>query len=257
MSVVAVASVKGAPGATMAAQALSLAWPDAVALVDADPAGGDLLWRSRGLRGEPLDPDRGLLSLSAAARRDAGETSLAEHLQPTLLGTDVLVGLSSQEQLTGVAGLWSQLPTLMSNHPTDVIVDCGRLTSGSPVLPVALRADVLVVVVRPDIEGVAHLRSRLAQLQAMQRGRADEVVRVHVVVATNYRDTQSAGHLQQLLDAETLTASVAGVLAHDPKAAAVLSSTRVGNPARTLLLRSAAEIAKKLPLGSTVESGVA
>lgn len=256
MSVVALASVKGAPGATMAAQALALCWRAPVALVDADPAGGDVLWRSRGLRGEPLDPDRGLLSLSAAARRDAGETSLAEHLQPTSEGTDVLVGLSSQEQLTGVAGLWSQLPALMSSHPTDVIVDCGRLTAGSPVLPVALRADVLVVVVRPDIEGVAHLRSRLSQLQAMQRGRADELVRVHVVVATSYRDTSSAVHLQQLLDAENLTASVAGVLAHDPKAAAVLSSTRIGNPARSLLVRSAAEIAKKLPLSEPVETVV-
>lgn len=256
MTVVAVTSIKGAPGATMAAQALAAAWGSPVALVDADPSGGDLLYRCRARGGEPLDPDRGLLSLAAAARRDVTETTLGEHLQETSAEVPVLVGLTSQEQLTGIGGVWAQLSPLLSDHDGDVIVDCGRLATGSPALPVALRADVLVVVVRPDIESVAHLRSRLAQLRSALRARTEEVSVVRVLVATSYRDTQSAAHLQQLLHSEELPAEVIGVLAHDPKAAAVLSSTRVGNVARSLLVRSAAEAARRIARNASETVGV-
>ncbi|GGD24032.1 hypothetical protein [Nocardioides daphniae] len=246
MSVIALCSAKGAPGATLTAQALASVWPRPVALVDGDPAGGDLLWRCRGVNGEPLDPDRGLLSLAAAARRDAGETSLAEHLQETALGTPVLVGITSQDQLTGVGSVWSQLPTLMASHDTDVLVDCGRVAAGSASLPVALKADALLFVVRPDIEGVAHLRSRLLQLRsALRRGEGDGTP-VLVAVATSYRDRDSAPHLQQLLDSEGIVAEVVGVVARDEKAAQVFSSTRVGNPARSLLARSAKVLAQRV-----------
>lgn len=245
MSVLAVASVKGAPGATMAAQVLAQVWPSPVALVDADPAGGDLLWRCRTVDGEPLNPDRGLLSLAAAARRDAGETSLAEHLQDTAHGVPVLVGITSQEQLTGVGSVWSQMPELLAAHATDVLVDCGRLSNGSASLPVAMRADALLIVVRPDIEGVAHLRSRLKQLNSSLRSDDPDGTRVMVAVATSYRDRDSAKHLQQLFDSEGVTVEVVGVLAHDPKAAQVLSSVRHGNAAKSLLARSAAVIAER------------
>lgn len=243
MSVIAVCSVKGAPGATMTAQALAGVWPRPVALVDADPAGGDLLWRCRTPEGSPLDPDRGLLSLAADARRAADETSLALHLQETAHGVPVLVGTTSQEQLTGIGAVWSVLPSLLSQHDADVLVDCGRIAVGSPSLPVALRADALLVVVRPDIEGVAHLRARLASLASS--GRREEGPPVLVAVATSYRDRDSAKHLQQLLDSEGVRAEVVGVVAHDPKAAQVLSSTRHGNTSSSLLARSARVIAQR------------
>lgn len=256
MSVVAVCSVKGAPGATMTAQALAAVWPRPVALVDADPAGGDLFWRCRTPEGAPLDPDLGLLSLAAAARRDAEETTLVEHLQETAHGVPVLVGLASQEQLTGIGSVWSALPGLLSGHDADVIVDCGRASSGSPSLPVALRADALLLVVRPDVEGVAHLRNRLGQLRSALRSR-DDSMPVLVAVATSYRDRDSAQHLQQLLDSEGIRAEVVGVVAHDPKAAQVLSSTRHGNVARSLLSRSVRVVAERvasLPVAQPVGS---
>ena len=218
----------------------------AVALVDADSAGGDLLWRCRGLQGEPLDPDKGILSLSAAARRDADETSLSEHLQETAAGPRVLVGLTSQEQLTGLGSVWSQLPALLAAHDTDVLVDCGRLTSGSASVPVTLRADAVLVVVRPDIEGVAHLRSRLLQMRTSLRSDDPDGTPVFIAVATSYRDRDSAKHLQQLLDADGIAAEVLGVVVRDPKAAQVFSSTRVGTTQRSMLSRSAAVLARRL-----------
>lgn len=246
MTVIAVCSAKGSPGATLTAQALAQVWSGPVALVDADTAGGDLLWRCRGLQGEPLDPDRGLLSLAAAARRDADETTLAEHLQETAAGTPVLVGISSQEQLTGIGSVWSQLPSLLAGHDGDVLVDCGRLTAGSASLPVAMRADALLMVVRPDIEGVAHLRSRLLQVKSSLRTGDPDGTPVLVAVATTYRDRDSAKHLQQLLDADGIAAEVIGVVAHDDRAAQVLSSTRVGTTKRSLLARSATVLAERL-----------
>ncbi|QCX28298.1 ParA family protein [Nocardioides jishulii] len=251
MSVVAVCSAKGAPGTTMAAQALAAVWPRPVALVDADPAGGDLLWRCRGVDGEPLDPDRGLLSLAAAARRDADETTLGEHLQETAVGTPVLVGITSQDQLTGIGSVWTQLPSLLAAHDTDVLIDCGRVTAGSASLPVALRADAMLFVVRPDIEGVAHLRSRLLQLRSSLRPGDGDGTPVLIAVATSYRDRDSAPHLQQLLEAEGIGGEVVGIVAHDPKAAQVFSSTRVGNPAKSLLARSAKVVAQRVASVST------
>ena len=246
MTVIAVCSAKGSPGATMTAQALGAVWPRPVALVDADSAGGDLLWRCRGLQGEPLDPDRGLLSLAAAARRDAGETTLEAHLQETTAGAPVLVGITSQEQLTGIGSVWSQLPSLLAGHDADVLVDCGRLATGSASLPVALRSDAILVVVRPDIEGVAHLRSRLLQMKSSLRSGDPDGTPVLIAVATSYRDRDSATHLQQLLDADGIEAEVVGVVAHDPKTAQVFSSTRVGTTNRSLLTRSAAVVAERL-----------
>ena len=250
MSVVALCSAKGSPGTTVTALALASVWSRPVAVADADPAGGDLLYRLRTPEGTPLDPDRGLLSLAAATRRDAAETTLAEHLQSTALGVDALVGLSSQGQLTGLGSVWSHLPTLFAQHSdevgADVLVDCGRLTTGSPAAPLALKADVVLAVVRPDIEGVAHLRSRLQQMQRSLRPDEPDGTPVLVAVATSYRDTQSAGHLQQLLDADGVVAEVVGVVAHDEKAARVLSSTRTGSTNRSLLARSARLVAGRL-----------
>ena len=250
MSVVALCSAKGSPGTTITALALATVWPRPAVVVDADPAGGDLLYRARTPQGTPLDPDRGLLSLAAATRRDAAETTLAEHLQETAFGADALVGISSQGQLTGLGSVWGHLPTLFSahseQHGADVLVDCGRLTTGSPAAPLALKADAVLAVVRPDIEGVAHLRSRLQQMQRSLRPDEPDGTPVLVAVATSYRDTQSAGHLQQLLDADGVVAKVVGVVAHDEKAARILSSTRTGSPARTLLARSARVVAGRV-----------
>lgn len=234
MSVIALVSAKGSPGVTMTALALASVWPERVALADIDPAGGDLIWRTRTEGGDPLDPDRGLLALGAATRRGAGETALVLHLQETSQGVPVLVGVPSPELLSGLGAVWGQLPAVFAAHHGDVIVDCGRVVPGSSVLPVLAKADAVVFVVRPDVEGIAQLRERLASLSGQL-----EAGRVGVIVRTTYRDTRSGADLQQLLDAHGLGAVVLGVVAEDEKGAAVLSSTRIGSVRRSLLGRSA------------------
>jgi hypothetical protein len=230
----------------MTALALGTAWAGEVAVADLDPVGGDVLWRTRDVAGEPLDPDHGMLSLAAAARRGATETTLADHLQDCSLGFPVLAGVPTPEQLAGLGSVWTQLPQIFGSYAGDVLVDLGRVVPGSASLPVLLQADAVVFTVRPDIEGVAQLRTRL-------RGLADALglqhpgpSRVGVAVVTSYRDTAVAGDLQRLLDAERLNARVLGIVATDPKGARILRADRVGDPRKTLLVRSARSLAEQV-----------
>lgn len=106
---IAFASAKGSPGVTTTVNALGAIWPHDVVVADFDPAGGDLALRHRDPEGEPLDPERGLLSLAAAARRGVAEAHLAEHLQTADGGLDVLAGVTRPEQLTGIGSAWPAL----------------------------------------------------------------------------------------------------------------------------------------------------
>lgn len=258
MTVFALASAKGSPGVSTTAAALAVSWPTPAVLADVDPAGGDVMWRNRTATGAPLDPDRGLLSLAAAVRRGAAEADLAEHLQQTAMGVDVLVGLASPDQLAGLGAAWGQLPAVFGQHRTDVLVDCGRVVPGSAALPVFTGADVVVLVTRPDISGTAHLRERLRSMRSSLGVGGPGGKPVGVVVTTSYRDTRSAADLQQLFDSERLGVTVLGIVADEPKAAQILSGERVGQFRKTLLGRSATQLAQRLAGGdraSQLQSG--
>lgn len=246
MTVYAFASAKGSPGVSTAVAAIAVSWPAPVVLADVDPAGGDVMWRNRTVNGGPLDPDRGLLSLGAAVRRGAAQADLTEHLQQTAMGIDVLVGLASPDQLSGLGAAWGQLPAVFAQHRTDVLVDCGRVVPGSAAMPVFAGADVVVLVARPDICGTAHLRERLRSLRSTLGIGGPGGKPAAVVVTTPYRDTRSAADLQQLFDSERLGVTVLGVIAEDPKAAKIMSGERVGQVRKTLLGRSATEVAQRL-----------
>ena len=246
MTVYAFASAKGSPGVSTAAAAIAASWPAPVVLADVDPAGGDVMWRNRTATGGPLDPDRGLLSLGAAVRRGAAQADLTEHLQQTAMGTDVLVGLASPDQLSGLGAAWGQLPAVFGQHRSDVLVDCGRVVPGSAAMPVFTGADVVVLVTRPDISGTAHLRERLRSLRTTLGIGGPGGKPVGIVVRTPYRDTRSAADLQQLLDAERMGVTVLGIVADEPKAAKIISGERVGQFRKTLLGRSATQLAQRL-----------
>ena len=79
MTVIALASAKGSPGVTTATLALAATWPGRALLVEADPAGGDVL-AGYG-RGE-LPPAPGLLELATAARRELTPRDLLAHSRP-------------------------------------------------------------------------------------------------------------------------------------------------------------------------------
>lgn len=246
MTLYALASAKGSPGTSVAALALATVWPTDPVVADMDPAGSDLAWWLRTPDGEPLQTDRGLLSLGAAVRRGAEEVTLGEHLQEVDGGYRVLAGVATPGQVAGLGAAWSHIPRVFQAHGEDVLADCGRVVPGSASLPVLQQAAAVLFVVRPTVEGTAHLRERLGSLRdALETGAGGPPV--GVVVVTSYRDTRSVPDLQQLLESEGIGATVLGVLAHDERAADHLKGARWSRAVgKSLLFRSASEVAGRL-----------
>lgn len=253
---VAMASAKGAPGVTTAARVLASVWPTPAILADIDPAGGDVALSARTATQEPLDPERGLLSLAVDARRGAQVVSLDPHLQEIDGGLEVLCGVQRPEQVAGMGPVWSTIGTTLSRHPGTVVADVGRLAVGSPALPVVGAADVLILAVRPGIESYAHLRERLSWLAAMQGG-GSQPPPVGVVVVTDARDSRSGKDLDALLAHSGLSAHVLGIIANDPRAAAVVAGQLSRGIDRSLLVRSARSLVDSIrSLASTHAAGM-
>ncbi len=169
MALIAFGSAKASPGVTTTVAALAATWPDERALLVAelDPSGGDLASRFA------LRPDPGLVSLAAAGRRDLSPDVVLAHTQalPAVGGQllehrRALVAPAAADQAHAcLVAIRARLaPTLAALDGTDVLVDCGRLDPGSPALGLLVVADLVVVVVRPVVGEIEHLRARVAAL---------------------------------------------------------------------------------------------
>jgi MinD-like ATPase involved in chromosome partitioning or flagellar assembly len=253
---VALASAKGSPGVTTTARVLASVWPTQAVLVDADPAGGDVALVARTATQEPLDPERGLLSLAVDARRGAEAVSLDPHLQEIDGGLQVLCGVQRPEQVAGMGPVWSAIGTTLSRHLGTVVVDVGRLAVGSPVTPVVTAADVLVFVARPTVESYAHLRERLSWIAAMESA-GSVPPPVGVVVVTDARDSRSTKDLSALLGHSGLSAQVLGTVANDPRAADVVAGRLDRGIDRSLLVRSVRSLVEPVrSLANTRQPGL-
>ncbi|MFN0280720.1 MAG: hypothetical protein ACKVZ6_01970 [Kineosporiaceae bacterium] len=253
MALVAVASAKGSPGVTTLAVALAGVLPGPVLLADLDPAGSDVWLRYRDRAGHPLDPDRGLLSLAAAAHR--GTLDLGQHVQVLAGGLPVLLGLSSPEQAVGLGAAWPHIDVALGGVAGTVVADCGRFTGAATpgVAPFVRTADAVVLVARGDAASLAHLRERVRAVHELRGGRRPassgngsgqragppaSSTSVGVVVVAPVRERGAATDVQRLLDAAGLPARVLGHVADDPRGALALSGAGRGAPGRTDLVRS-------------------
>ncbi|WP_344278307.1 hypothetical protein, partial [Actinomadura napierensis] len=266
MALIALAADKGAPGVTTAAVALGAVWPRPVLVAECDQGGGDLVYRlpaaapGGGERdGGMLNPARGLLSLAATARRGLRPDQVAEHCQRLVGGLDVLVGTTNAEQAQAMTWLWGPLGRAFAGlAPVDVIADCGRLGAGTPQIGLLREADLVVLLTRATLEQVAHLRERVAALSAELRGGPP----IGVLVLADPRDFRGAlaevarivrgARGRQVPDPAAPAGPpppdvrVLGGLALDPKGADLLSGRWGGRLDRSLLIRSAREVAGDL-----------
>ncbi len=238
MGLVALGSAKGSPGVSTALAALGATWPAGrrLLLAELDPAGGDVAGRFE----MPVEP--GLVSLAAAGRRELSPPVVLQHTQamPGAAGEDVehravLVGPPAADQAhAALVALRGRLaPVLAAMGDVDVVADCGRLDPGSPALGLLAQADVVVVMVRPVVAEVHHLRARLAAL-------ALEQVEVVVVGERPYPLTEVA---------EAVGARPLAALPHDPRAAAALAGAHPDGLRvlrRSRLLRAARALADDL-----------
>lgn len=234
MALIVLAADKGAPGVTTAATALAAVWPRPVLLAECDPAGGDLAYRLPAADGGVLNPGKGLLTLGATARRGLEPAHLHEHTQKIVGGLDVLAGLTHGEQAAGLTWIWGPLGRAFSGVPNaDVIADCGRLGAHPEMGDLMAEAALTVLLTRANLDHVAHLRERLAI------SKVDGVV----VIADPRQYRSSIDDVRRIVGQNV---TFIHGLAHDPKGAELLRGQWGGRLDRSLLIRTARELAGRL-----------
>src|SRR5262245_53015434 len=248
MALIAVASGKGAPGVTTASVVLAAVWPRPVLLAECDPAGGDLLYRFPAAGGGRLDPGRGLLSLAVAARRGLRPEQVGEHTQTLRGGLTVLTGVTTAEQGTGLDPLWGPVGAALAQLPqTDVIADCGRIGVDGPPHDLLAQAAAIVLLTGDDLGEVVRLRERVPALAAAldRRDRMSTAIGV-VVIADHKRFHAALAEIGDALGHGRGLLNVIGGLAHDPRAARQLRGEWGGRLDKSLLVRTAREVAGHL-----------
>lgn len=240
---VAVAAGKGGPGVTTASVALAATWPRPVLLAECDPSGGDLACRLRAASGGRLDPGCGLLSLAVASRREFAPGQVWAHTQKVSGGLDLLAGVITPEQGARLRPLWEPLGAAFAALPeADVIADCGRIGADGPRYDLFRSAHAVVLVTRATLAEVVRVRERITVLRAAftARGQPDCPVRV-VVVAPRRRFHEDLGQVRQILGKQVI-----GGLAHEPGSMGMLDGQWGARLGRSLLIRTAGELAGRL-----------
>ncbi len=235
MTIWAVASLRGSPGATTLAMGLGAAWPATTGrprvVVEADPLGGVLAARYDELRA-----DRTIADAAVALRREFDVDRLLQVARPVWGGLPVVPAQPSAAQTSAVLAHAAERMAqgLSSTTALDAVVDVGHLTAGSPALPLARRAVATLLVSRTRFEDVAALAARVQELRAA--GVDPWLVTV--------------GSRPYAPDAVAAEAEipVLAALPHDPSGAAVLAGegARDGRLRRSLLWRMLCELSSRL-----------
>jgi hypothetical protein len=248
MALVAIAADKGAPGVTTAAVVLAAVWPRPVLLAECDPAGGDLVYRFPADGGGRLDPRRGLLSLAVAARHGLRPEQVWEHTQTLSGGLAVLAGVCTAEQGAGLLPLWGPVGAMLAQLPrADVIADCGRIGVDGPPHDLLAQAAVIVLVTRHELGGIVRLRERVPALLAALDKRDRMATTVHVLVVAGHKSFHAAlAEVGEALGHGKGRVIVVGGLACDPRAARQLRGEWGGRLDRSLLARTARDVAGQL-----------
>lgn len=175
MSQFAVCSVKGAPGATTLALAMSCALTHAhsqpAALVEADPAGGDLAARLG------LATDPGMVSLAAASRHGSAWPDVSAHGQPLPGGGWVLLASTDPTQAAAtVITLASRFGAALGEVARDAVFDCGRWTPASLATRLLLEVTATAVCITSSVPAIEAVRVRAGDLWDATGGRIGLVV---------------------------------------------------------------------------------
>jgi MinD-like ATPase involved in chromosome partitioning or flagellar assembly len=238
---IALVSAKGSPGVTTTALAMTLAWPGRCLLAECDPAGGDIL---AGYLQGWLPAQRGLAQLAVAQLRGR----LGEEFDNQLVDLDsphrkrlLLPGVVDPAQSATAASVWPSIAEHLyqrSRSGWNVLVDCGRPTTGHFGWPLLRRADRVLVVVRGTLPS---LSATVPVLRSLRQPPSGEGVRPGLVIVEigPYR----AGEVARRLGTEVMA-----VLPADHRTASRLS---FGGPVhrRAALLRTAASARATLAAG--------
>lgn len=229
MKIIALGSVRGAPGVTTATMLLAALIEEDVVVVEGDLSGGVLATRYE------LGREPGLTTFAAAGR--AGPHQWRNHAQ-NAGGVAVIVGPDSPDS---AHALWrragDQIAGTLANLDTPVIVDMGRLGVTAPILD---HAALLLLLVRPVAEDLVTLSHRVRSLSQQY-----PALRVGAVVVGDgpYRSRE----LDHDLDVDVL-----GSFPDDRRAAAILQD---GGSARALARSRLARSVQSLVPVATILAG--
>lgn len=239
MTLVAFATVKGSPGGTTAAFAVAAALRGhaGIVIADCDPSGGDVGARLG------CSPEPGIVDLAAATRGgqdgQADALTLFAFTQGLASGVRILAAPAGGRQAAAALGAMVGLPAhpilLGARRPGLVVLaDVGRLAVGSAARPIAAGADLLAIVVRPSLDGAAHLVDTVPRLLEMR-------TRLGLVVI-------GRGEYQASEVAEEAEIPLMGELPFDRAGARLLPAAISGRWAagRTRLVRAAYPLAWRL-----------
>lgn len=166
MAMIAVASVKGAPGVTTACLGMAAAWPqgDGITVIECDPAGADIAARHQ----IPVSP--GVVELAAAfhGQPDDAHISVASFTRQVQVGNAVVPVIpgpvNGREASAAVAVLTAAQPDAFAASEHCLLADVGRIDPGGVAWPLLELAAATVVVVDGCTEQIAHLRAMLPAL---------------------------------------------------------------------------------------------
>lgn len=164
MSTVALGSVAGSPGVSTLAAGLAAVGPGSEAsavLVEADPDGGRLA-AELGVGAEP-----GLVAAALAARSsDCIGTDLVDQATVQIDGWSLMPGPPSPEQSWAVLSRSATFLGRVFAEASGIewVIDCGRLSSRSPAMPLATAADMVVLVSSGSFGALQLLPSRVSAL---------------------------------------------------------------------------------------------
>lgn len=242
MTLISICSAKHSPGVTTLGQALAL--QTGALFIEADSAGGDLAARW----GIPTDP--GMLTLAAASRRGVSPELIHRHSQSPA-GYPVLVAPPSAEQSrSAVLTLGRPFAERLADRTgitplTDhigAVADCGRWDPVGPCVDLVAESSMTLVVLRPTVESVAQVRTRLTSISAIARN--------VVAITVGSRPYGSDEVAAALGDVTTFG------LASDERSASLIRSGRPldRNLRRAPLMRSVADLIAELHAVTSVES---
>ncbi len=165
--IVAVASRKASPGVTTLTTLLAAYWreEDTTRLIlEADPSGGSIAARWK--QAHDLSWDPGLVAMSA----NRGELDApAVHVVSQAIAEDLRVAAAPPSPVQVAAALNAMgeraAASLAGAAGLRVFVDCGRLHTSSPSMPLARRAALTVLVCRPSLEEIHTLMPGVAELR--------------------------------------------------------------------------------------------
>jgi hypothetical protein len=192
-----------------------------------------------------------VLSLAVVARRGMQPQQVWEHVQKLHGGLDVLAGVTNAEQGAGLSLLWGPIGKALASLPqADVIADCGRLGADGPLYDLLAEATTVVLVSKVHVADVIRLRDRAVAFAAAAQSRGRRNFGVGVVVVANHKKFRaSLGEIQHVLGQAHAPATVLGGIAHDTKGAHLLGGEWGGSLDRTMLIKTARQVARQLVQG--------